>query len=184
MIASISQCPSDGASRGRKDKVDVPPYDNNKENLMNQKQFVKASIMANMTGEGGQLNFEAAVGAIAIGLMSGDCPHGNEEVRTNEKKATSYAKAVVNNYLKKDKDLNGGVKYAPENPRGPRDDSKLKQLESTIGVLEAAGETATLEAVKAAIEARKAEIEAAKTTKVGKSLDQIKADLLAMGVAI
>lgn len=154
---------------------------------MSQKEFVKASILANMTGEGGQLNFTAAVTAIVTGLMSGDCPHGNPEVRADEKKATSYAKAVVNNYLKKDKDLNGGIKYAPENPRGPRGDSKLKELNKVIDDLVLIGADAQMiEAVAAAADARRIEIEAAKGTKAAsmKTLDEIKADLVKLGVAI
>ena len=151
---------------------------------MNQKEFVKASIMANMTGEGGQLNFEACVNAITQGFLTGECPHGNPEVRTDEKKAKSYAKAVVNNYLKKDKDLNGGVKYAPENPRGPRGDSKLKELTGVIdSLIQLGADSQMIEAVAAAAEARRNEIAAAKTTKV-KTLDEIKADLVALGVAI
>ena len=151
---------------------------------MNQKEFVKASIMANMTGEGGQLNFDAAVSIVTQALLTGDCPHGNPEVRTDEKKAKSYAKAVVENYRKKDKDLNGGTKYVPENPRGPRGDSKLKELNKVIDDLVAIGaDSQMIEAVAAAAEARRNEIAAAKTTKV-KTLDEIKADLVALGVAI
>ena len=152
---------------------------------MNQKEFVKASIMANMTAEGGQLNFEACVSAITQGFLTGDCPHKNEAVRTDEKAARSYAKAVVNNYLKKDKDLNGGVKYAPENPRGPRGDSKLKELNKVIDDLVAIGaDSQMIEAVAAAAEARRNEIAATKNVKVVKTLDEIKADLVALGVAI
>lgn len=152
---------------------------------MNQKTFVKEAIRGNMNGEGGQLNFDAAVDAVTQGLLTGTCPHGDEIVRTDERKARSYAKAVINNALKKDKEFNGGVKYTPAAPRGPRSDSQLRKLDKAVSDLELAGADAEMiAAVKASVEERKAQIAAENAESGVKTLDEIKAELAKLGVAV
>ena len=108
---------------------------------MNQKEFVKQSILLSISeGLTGTPMIERSIEFVFNGLVDGICPYGKITPEMNLedriKEAKSYAGPVVKNYLKKDKDLNGGIKYTPTNPRGPRMTGELKELTSILESLQ------------------------------------------------
>jgi hypothetical protein len=152
---------------------------------MKQKDFVKQAILFCMTeGLTGEALISSATERVKQGLMSGECEHGNESIRTDEKDAKTYAKAVVNNYLKKDKELNGGVKYEPKTKRGPIvKDPELKELKKVLKALEANNADPTLIGqVQERITAKEAEIEAGKAKDKLPSLEDAMATLAKLGI--
>lgn len=121
---------------------------------MNQKQFVKAAILSAInSGLSGQAMIDQSVEAVFNGLVDGVCPFGkitpDMTLEAKIKEARPYASVVVKNYLKKDKDLNGGVDYTPANPRGPRQSAELKELGLILDRLISMPQTeATLKMIK------------------------------------
>jgi hypothetical protein len=114
-----------------------------RENNMNQREFVKNAILSAITmGLVGQAMVDQSIETVFNGLVDGTCPYGkitpDMTLEAKVKEAKAYASPVVKNYIKKDKDLNGGVKYTPTNPRGPRKSKELIELsnllESLIGL--------------------------------------------------
>ena len=108
---------------------------------MNQKEFVKQSILLSISeGLTGTPMIERSIEFVFNGLVDGICPYGKITPEMNLedriKEAKSYAGPVVKNYLKKDKDLNGGIKYTPTNPRGPRMSGELKELHTVLESLQ------------------------------------------------
>lgn len=152
---------------------------------MKQKDFVKQAILACMSQglEGDALN-SAASESIKTGLVTGECEHSKGPM--DEKTAKSYAKSLVGNYLKKDKDLNGGVKYEPTTRRGPIvKDQRLKDLKTSLKALEANSASPELIAqVTTAIATREAELEAEKTTSKLPSLEETMAKLAELGINV
>lgn len=151
---------------------------------MRQSEFCKAAILALITaGVEGEALISQATEQVKKGLMSGECEHKSEQVRTDEKMATSYARALVKDRLKKDTDLNGGVKYEPTTRRGPIvKDPELKKLKVVLNALEHHnGDSNIIEAVKAKIEAKEAEIAAAKSNVP--SMDEALEVLKELGIA-
>ena len=107
---------------------------------MNQKEFVKQSILsASAEGLTGNAMVDRAIEFVFNGLVDGTCPYGKitseMTIEAKVKEAKAYASPVVKNYIKKDKDLNGGVKYTPTNPRGPRQSKELKELSLVLDAL-------------------------------------------------
>jgi len=91
-------------------------------------------------------------------------------------KLKSYTSGMVNNWMRKDTRLNGGLKYVIKNPgsrAGSQDDTikNLKLLKSTLT------DPAQIEECDAAIEARKAEITIEKAKNVEINYDHIPAEL-------
>lgn len=152
---------------------------------MKQKEFVKMTIQGCMVeGLTGEALTSTATEKVKQGLMNGECDHGSPTIRTDEKEAKSYAKSVVGNYLKKDKDLNGGVKYEPKSKRGPIvKDPELKELKVVLKALEAnKADTNLIYAVQTRIADKEIEIEASKTTSKLPSLDDAMAILTKLGI--
>ena len=132
---------------------------------MRQGEFAKQVILSLMQiGKAGDDLIDHAARQVAEGIMDGSCEHKSAEVKTNEKLALSYARALVRDRLKKDSDLNGGVKYEPATRRGPIvKDPELKKLKEVLKALEHHGaESEVIEAVKAKIAEKEAEIAASK----------------------
>jgi len=112
---------------------------------MKQSQAVFAAICAVLSSD----SFETAVtltseqrkqvNIILIqGLMSGDIDLSNRESR-DEAWVAKYVPGLVNNHMRKDIRLNGGVKYTAKNPgiRSGSGDAQLKEiraLKSTLSV--------------------------------------------------
>jgi hypothetical protein len=152
---------------------------------MKQKDFVKQAIMAAIAaGLSAEALNSAAAETIKNGLISGECEHSKGPM--DEKAAKSYAKSLVGNYLKKDKDLNGGVKYEPTTRRGPIvKDQRLKDLKTSLKALEANSASPELIAqVTTAIATREAELEAEKTTSKLPSLEETMAKLAELGINV
>lgn len=102
-------------------------------------------------------------------LVTNDLADGHaefsEEARTKyhtrELIRTKYVPGLVNNWLRKDVNLNGGEKYEPKNPgsRAGQGDAVLKNLKNLLAQLTDAVEIASVEQ---AIKEREAEVAAAK----------------------
>ena len=152
---------------------------------MSQKNGVK-TILVSLIADGlvgGELTKTAAV-QIAAGLQNGTIPHKKGQL--DERAAYKYAGALISNYMKKDLDLNGGVAYVPENPRGPQvKDELLKTLTASLKSLEANKITGDLvERTREAIAARKEAVNAEKGVSKVIPLDEAMAILAAAGIAI
>jgi hypothetical protein len=143
---------------------------------MRQSEFVINAIQ-NTT------SIEAAVEQVAAGLRSGECPCG--KTLEDEKDIIQYAKAVVKNYAKKSKLLNGGVDYVPANPRGPRDSETTKKLKAALAAAKAHKlPQATLTAIEAKIAAQIESEKAAKSKDKVMSEDELLATLESAGIAV
>lgn len=100
---------------------------------------------------------EEAVNTVAAGLQAGNIPWGETDaVKQDDKKCLGYAKSLVSNYSKKNKELNGGVSYAPSTKRGPQDEM-LSQLKTLIQAAKVHKPEA-VDALQARFESRKAEL--------------------------
>lgn len=105
---------------------------------MSQKQAViailDAGIAAGLTGTDLRKD---CIGKIKEGLMQGQIPHSKGQL--DDKSATTYAGALVSNYLKKEATYHNGVPYSErKTERGPRvKDAELMELNKSIESLEA-----------------------------------------------
>lgn len=129
----------------------------------NQVEFIqKHSAAKSMLSDG---MYSSVVDIVTEGIKSGhvsfsDAAH--EKYHSDDLKR-DYVKSMVNNWLKKDERLNGGVEYKPKNPgsRTGVTDPEIKNLK----LLLKSGKLKTKEAedkVKERIEAKKAELRASK----------------------
>lgn len=155
--------------------------------MIKQKEAVFAALAA--AGEQG-LEADAAtafaVEQVKTGLMAGEVQHSSGAI-TDPKKAESYAKALISNWLKKDERLNGGAKYVPTNRRGPiMKDERLKALSESLKSLKVnqPGNTDLIARVEAAIDARKTELASAKATSKVQTLDETLASLQELGIEV
>lgn len=151
---------------------------------MKQRDFVVQAI-SNATAQGleGDARIEFAVEQVTQGLLSKECSHSTGF--DNEKEARSYASAVVRNYLRRAKELNGGIEYKPANPRGPRDSSKVRELKLALEALKAHGAPAEqLDMVESAIKAQEELDKAEKSKKSTMSPEEALAILAKNGVDI
>ena len=80
-----------------------------------------------------------------------------------DKELTVYVSGLISNWLRKDKRLNGDVKYVAKNPgsRSGVGDVQLKNLKALLSTVDPEDEAAVTE-IQGYIEAREAEIAAAK----------------------
>lgn len=139
------------------------------------------------SGLDGKSLFEFIVNEVSNGIVSGDIDHSDQSIRSDEKRARSYARGLVDNRFKRDKRLNGGVQYKPQTTRGPVGDAKLKELNKALKALELTPDIdmSYITRTKQAIEARKAELTAEKSIKSGGlSLDQAMQILTQNGVLV
>lgn len=106
---------------------------------------------------------DEVVNIVTTGIMSGKVDFSDEArgKYDTEKKIKSYVVGMVSNHLRKDKRMNGGVKYETKNPgsRAGSGDDTLKALKALRSTLTDATE---IEQVEAAIAARTEEIRASK----------------------
>ena len=133
---------------------------------MKQSECVVAIIKAVRTSNPG-LSAEdtrlECVNTVAAGLQDGTIPWGETDaVKQDDAKCLGYAKGLVSNYSKKNKELNGGVAYTPATKRGPQDEM-LSQLKTLIAAAKVHKPDA-VDALQARFEARKSELIAARTT--------------------
>ena len=121
------------------------------------------------------------------GLRSGDVELRKASIKEDEKECMRYAKSLVSNHFKKAKEINGGIKYTPATTRGPIvKDEMLRELTKNLKALKAMAEPDMnlILAVEAAIDNRASQVEEVKKVKAAPSIDDIKAKLEALGVAI
>jgi hypothetical protein len=143
---------------------------------MRQSEFVVNAIQ-NTTST------EAAVEQVAAGLRDGTCPR--IKPLEGEKEILKYAKALVANYSKKSKLINGGVDYVPANPRGPRDSETTKKLKAALAAAKAHKlPQATLDAIETKIAAQIESEKAAKSKDKVMSEDELLATLESAGIAV
>jgi hypothetical protein len=143
---------------------------------MRQSEFVVNAIQNNDS-------IEAAVEQVASGLLDGTCPHSKRF--EDEKDAIKYAKAVVKNYSKKSKLLNGGVDYVPANPRGPRDSETTKKLKAALAAAKAHKlPQTTLDAIETKIADQIESEKAAKSKTSVMSEEELLATLTSAGIAV
>lgn len=133
---------------------------------MKQSECVVAIIKAVRDSNPG-LSFEdvraESINTVAAGLQDGTIPWAESaSVKQDDKKCLGYAKSLVSNYSKKNKELNGGVAYIPATKRGPQDEM-LSQLKTLIAAARVHKPDA-VDALQARFEARKSELIAARTT--------------------
>ena len=116
---------------------------------------------------------------IFAGILNGSIDFGKDII--DEKEISKYVSGMVSNYLRKSKELNGGLNYVPQSTgRGSRDPqiSELNKLLKTY--TEGSDEFAQ---IILAIDARKAALNAEKTTvvkekKKSKEFESINMDAL------
>ncbi|MHA2066367.1 MAG: hypothetical protein ACXABY_18505 [Candidatus Thorarchaeota archaeon] len=142
---------------------------------MNQREGVFNAICSVL----GQTSFDEAVSLtgdqkkqvyeiVANGLHSGEIglsESGREKYNTEEKLRTKYVPGLVNNWLRKDPALNGGVKYQAKNPgsragSGDKVVRELKKLRSTLT------DDKMIDKVNVEIDKRMAEIQAEKAKSI------------------
>ena len=108
----------------------------------------------------------AVVAKIADGMQNGEVELSTEAAAKfdTRKKIETYVGGLVNNWLRKDTRLSGGVKYEAKNPgkRAGSSDEQLKAMRVLRKQLEASGDTNKVAEVDAAIASRVAELKAEK----------------------
>lgn len=145
-----------------------------------QKEAVYQAVcnVTGFTGEGAVViskEQRAQVNAILFeGFRSGGIELDREYTDSDLK---SYVSGLQSNWLRKDKRLNGGMKYEAKNPgsRAGSTDPQLKAMKALLSTVESESDRAE---IQAHIDARTAEINAAK---ISKSVDfsALPADLAA-----
>jgi hypothetical protein len=102
---------------------------------------------------------KSIVGICALSILSGETEMTAEgrAKYTDEKKMRVYASGLVNNWFRKDKRLNGGVKHEAANP-GSRAGSGDEQLKALKAFRATKTDAAELKLIDEAIATRKAEI--------------------------
>jgi len=104
------------------------------------------------------------IGMICEGIMNKEVMFSDNAWTKydTEDKVKKYCSSLLTNHLKKDKRLNGGIKYVPANPGSRREstDPVIKTLKLFIQSLDEGDER--IEVAQQEIDARMAEIEAEK----------------------
>ena len=123
------------------------------------------------------------VSLVTESIISGDTEFSDSAKTTYDtpEKIRSYVVGLVNNWIRKDKRLNGGTAYTPKNPgsRAGSTDPVIKELRKLLSTLTEDDHKA---AVQAEINTRLEEIQAAKqaTKKEEINLDNIPEHLRAL----
>jgi hypothetical protein len=81
------------------------------------------------------------------------------------KELMKYVNGLVNNWIKKNKEFNGGMKYIPENP-GSRSGSSDDQIKAMRNLKKTTNDPQVLEEIELAIKDRLAEIKPTETVEV------------------
>jgi len=117
---------------------------------------------------------ESVVAIVTEGILSGMIDFSTEAKAKHDTpaKVKSYTTGMVSNHMRKDKRLNGSVKYETKNPgsragSGDEQLKALKALRSTLSDFEALAE------IDQAISNRTAEIAASKAPKVSINVEAI-----------
>ena len=153
--------------------------------MLNQKESVFQAVTSVLEEAGqsvdGAVNLTKEQRSQVVSLVTDSITTGDTEFSDSAKtkydtpeKVRSYTVGLVNNWLRKDKRLNGGEAYKPANPgsRAGSQDPVIKELRKLFSTLT---EDDQKEAVQAEIDARLESIRAEKsaTKKESIDLDQI-----------
>ncbi len=131
----------------------------------NQRQGVHAAIIAVLGKDHGKIDWdglekskkEAIFAHLQKAFMAQEISFKGELTAETVRK---YIPGLVNNWVRKDPNLNGGGKYVPKNP-GSRQGSGDDQLSALKGLRGTLTDAKAIAEVDAAIEKRKAEIKPA-----------------------
>ena len=101
------------------------------------------------------------------GFMSGDISMTEQarEKYNDETKMKTYVSGVVNNWIKKNPEFNGGNKYVPANP-GSRAGQGDEQIKALRGLKKTTNDPQALAEIETAINNRLAEIKPAQTVTI------------------
>ncbi len=98
---------------------------------------------------------------VAAGILSGEVAYSKP---LDEAEVKKYVVGLVDNHLRKAKELNGNKAYAPAK-EGTKRDPQLRELEKLLKSGQFAEGTAECQQVKTAIDNRKQELKAAQSSK-------------------
>ena len=112
--------------------------------------------------------------ALCAGFKSGAIELSTEYATDSEMR--SYTSGLISNWLRKDPELNGGVKYVPANP-GSRAGSGDPQMKALKALLSQTTDATEQEEIQGYIDARLAEIGAAKVKHVKVDFSVLPAEL-------
>ena len=109
--------------------------------------------------------------AQVIAIVQTGFEQGEVELKSEQENLKSYTSGLVSNWLRKDKRLNGNVKYQPENPgsRTGQSDPTVKNLRLLLTTVPEGSEAH--EAIEQRIATRVAEIKAEKAKSKAKEID-------------
>jgi hypothetical protein len=127
--------------------------------LKNDGQSIEEGVAVALTKD----QRSSVVETVTTSLMNGETEM-KDSARQNydtEDKMSSYAKGLVNNWLRKDKRLNGNVKYEAQNPgsRAGSQDPTIRELKKLLANVEDGEQK---EAIQQEIDNRLAELKAQK----------------------
>lgn len=137
----------------------------------NQKEAVYTAVTEVLGAINGAVELtkeqrRAVISQITDGMQNGEVELSDDSRAKfdTRKKVETYVGGLVNNWLRKDVRLSGGVKYEAKNPgkRAGSSDEQLKAMRVLRKQLEAAGETDKVAEVDAAIASRVADLKAEK----------------------
>jgi hypothetical protein len=105
---------------------------------------------------------------LIAGFVDGTIDHKSGPLSEDE--ASKYVPGLISNWLRKDKELNGGIVYMAKNP-GSRSGSSDPSLKAMRVLLDQVGTAEGKAEVQAHIDSRLAEISASKKAKSVKEID-------------
>jgi hypothetical protein len=102
----------------------------------------------------------------------------SEKYDTEEKIRKQYANGLLNNYLRKDKRLNGGVKYEIKNPGSRISNPEIREMTKLLKEFERIGDEDNMALLEEAIETKKKELAAAKAKTLKINIDLLPQDIV------
>jgi len=109
------------------------------------------------------------IAAVTEGFLDGTVEmkdtESNKAKLADPAKMKSYVIGLVNDFMRKDKRVNGGTKYEASAPGSRPTDQKLKVLTAAYQIASSEGNSEAMDKIEEAINTRKAEIAKPKATK-------------------
>lgn len=146
--------------------------------MKSQKEAVYSTVKSicaehNVQHEDGQKleGFTKEMREQAISVLTTGFENGEIELKSQQENMKSYVGGLLSNWLRKDKRLNGNVKYQAANPgsRTGQSDPTVKNLRLLLSTVPEGSEA--YEAIEAKIATRVAEIKAEKAKSKAKDID-------------
>ena len=127
--------------------------------------------------EGMKVELSSSDRKTVIGMLVAATEANELDVKSDGAKndLKTYWNGTLSNWLRKDKRLNGGVKYETKNPgsRAGSGDKELQELRKLLTQVQATGIEENIKAVQDAIDVRLAKIQAAKAPKFEVDKDKL-----------